>query len=653
MLETLNKTLRYGSEDHKTILEALKARKKMSADRMADRHEAWTQSEESSKAYINLKEEDRLRKNNRKGGKPEYVTLEIPYSYGLLMAAHTYWSNTFLSRNPVLQYTGRHGEGSQGEQSVESIMNYQANVGNNMVPWFYWLFDTPKYGVGWIGHYWYDEKISVSNIIEVDDSAFGTGGKTKKVKRTIEVDGYKGNKCFNVRPQDAFPDPRVSVARFQEGEFFARYFETSWLDLHEGALNKRYMNIDVVKRKWKAKKDDPDRDLGSTNFDIPNIGDGDAVDLGIPYTGFVSGIEIYVHLIPKMWKLGSGERRELWVFQYIEDCLVLARPLGDLHNEFPFDAMEYEIDSHSLFKRSMLETVQPLNDAINWLVNTHFFGVRAALNNRFIYDPTKIRGADFENPEQGLLVRMKPGAYGQPINQMVQQLNTTDVTQNHIKDTKVMQEFMQQITGVNELIMGMMQQGGRQTATEVRGASGFSMSRLKTQAEFMSAMGFGPHAKRLLQTTQQHLDIERAYKLAGDLLPGSAQDVIVSPEQIAGFYDYIPVDGTMPVDRFAQASLWKDIMAQMSVIPQIAQQYDLAQIFAYTAQLAGAKNVQRFKIQLTPDEEIARKVQAGNIVPLGGQGGGGRSPGINNGDATGPAVRAAGPRQTSGVGPVS
>jgi hypothetical protein len=314
--------------------------------------------------------------------------------------------------------------------------------------------------------------------------------------------------------------------------------------------------------------------------------------------------------------------------------------------------MEYEIDSHTLFKRSMLETVQPLNDAINWLVNTHFFGVRAALNNRFIYDPTKIRGADFENPEQGLLVRMKPGAYGQPINQMVQQLQTTDVTQNHIKDTKIMQEFMQQITGVNELIMGMMQKGGRQTATEVRGASGFSMSRLKTQAEFMSAMGFGPHAKRLLQDTQQHLDIERAYKLAGDLLPGSAQDIIVSPEEIAGFYDYIPVDGTMPVDRFAQASLWKDIMAQMNLIPQVAQQYDLAQIFAYTAQLAGAKNILRFKIQLTPDDEIARKVQAGNIVPLGGNNGG-RTPGVNNGDATGPAVRAAGPRQASGVGPVS
>lgn len=648
MLNALNKILRYGTKEHDDVLKALVARKKMSQDRMKDRHGAWTEAEEKSKAYISLSEKDRVRSNNKKEGKPEYVTLEIPYSYGLLMAAHTYWSSIFLSRSPVLQYTSVHGAGPGADQGVEAIMNYQATVGGMMVPWYFWLFDTPKYGVGWVGHYWDDEIIQVANIIENEEMGlFGPTGKKTKVKRTIEVPGYKGNRVYNIRPQDALPDPRVTTANFQKGEFFARLFEMAWLDLHEGALTHRYMNIDIVK-KLGDNKDSFDRERGSLNFPIPDIRDGDQADLGIPHTGFMPGFEIYVHLIPKHWKLGSSERRELWVFNVIDERIItLARPLGDLHNEFPVDVMEYEVDTHSLFKRSMVETVQPLNDAINWLVNTHFFGVRAALNNRFVYDPTKIYGSDLENPENGLLLRMKPGAYGQPISNMIQQLQAVDVTQNHIRDMEVMKTFMQQITGVNDLIMGMMQQGGRQTATEVRGASGFSMSRLKTQAEFMSAMGFGPHSRRLLQTTQQHLDIERTYKLAGDLLPGGPNEILVSPEQIAGFYNYVAVDGTLPVDRFAQASLWKDIMTQISTMPAVMQKYDLAQIFAYTAQLAGAKNLQRFQIQLVPDQQLMARAQAGNVVPIGGPSG--SRP--YTGDVTGAATRGAGPTQSSGMGP--
>lgn len=622
MSESLNKTFRYGSKEHGDIKTALCSRKKFSADKMSDRHGIWTKNEEDAKAYIKLKDADKLRKAEGQNGNPQYVTLQVPYSYGLLMAAHTYWTSVFLARSPVLQYSVRHGvtQGG-GEQGIEALMDYQVNVGKMIVPWTHWLMDTPKYGIGWVGHYWENETIRTSKIIE-EETQFGafTTGKTKKVKRTVEIPGYQGNKVYNIRPQDAFPDPRVSLSDFQKGEFFARYVEISWLDLHEGALSKRYMNIDVLKKKCPGGKyADPDRDMGSSNFEIPDSNEFDTDTLGIPHTGIVECFEIYVHLIPKLWKIGKSDKRELWVFVVAHnDIIIQARPLGALHNEFPVDNMEYEVDAHTMFKRSMLETVEPLNDALTWMMNSHFFAVRKALNNQFIYDPMKIRGSDMTDPEQGLMIRLKPDAYGTPINQAFQQLQVTDVTKTHMSDMKVLMEMMQRVTGVNDIIMGMMSNGGRQTATEVRGASGGSANRLKSQAEYMSAQGFAPHSQRLLQNTQQHLDIERRYRIAGDLLPGGVQDMLVGPEQIAGFYDFVSVDGSLPVDKFAQANLWREIMAQMAQIEPIAQQYDIGKIFAYTAQLAGAKNVQRFKIQLQPDEQINRDLAAGNIIPIGG-----------------------------------
>jgi hypothetical protein len=91
----------------------------------------------------------------------------------------------------------------------------------------------------------------------------------------------------------------------------------------------------------------------------------------------------------------------------------------------------------------------------------------------------------------------------------------------------------------------------------------------------------------------------------------------VSPADIAGFYDFVPVDGTLPVDRMAQANLWKELMGNIRMMPpEIAMGYDWSRIFAWVAQLGGLKNITQFKIQLTPQEQLLRMAQQGNVVPM-------------------------------------
>ena len=346
----------------------------------------------------------------------------------------------------------------------------------------------------------------------------------------------------------------------------------------------------------------------------------------------------------------------------ISGIIIRAQPLGELHDRFPFNVLETEIDGYALFKRSMMEIAEPLNEVVSWLINTHFFGVRSALNNMFVADPSRIRTKDIRDPDQGLLIRMRPEAYGQPIGNFIQQFKVTDVTQTHLRDTEIIARLMQQTLGVNEQLMGMLQGSGRKTATEVRGGVGFSMNRLKTQAEYMSALGFAPQSQMLVQSTQQHLDIERYYKLTGDLAPSTQQGIMVSPENITGFFDYIPVDGTMPVDKLALANLWKELMMGVSASPELMQQYDIGKIFAYTAQLSGAKNISRFKVQLTPDEQIARQRAAGNLIPAGEAANArgnvssesfGTSGGVEPGQLEDQAARVNEPKQLTGVGPLS
>ena len=64
----------------------------------------------------------------------------------------------------------------------------------------------------------------------------------------------------------------------------------------------------------------------------------------------------------------------------------------------------------------------------------------------------------------------------------------------------------------------------------------------------------------------------------------------VSPEDIQGFFDLVPVDGTLPIDRMAQANLWKDIMGTLRMMPpQVAMSYDWGRIFAWVAQISGVE----------------------------------------------------------------
>jgi hypothetical protein len=140
---------------------------------------------------------------------------------------------------------------------------------------------------------------------------------------------------------------------------------------------------------------------------------------------------------------------------------------------------------------------------------------------------------------------------------------------------------------------------------------------LKSNSEYFSMMGWAPLGSMLVQNSQQYMDAEVKLRVVGDLIEMAGPKFIeVSPENIAGFFDFVPVDGTLPADRFAQASLWTQLFAQMQRMPEIAAQYDVAKIFGWVAQLAGLKNIQQFKLQVQPDNVIGEAAARGDIVPI-------------------------------------
>lgn len=212
---------------------------------------------------------------------------------------------------------------------------------------------------------------------------------------------------------------------------------------------------------------------------------------------------------------------------------------------------------------------------------------------------------------------------------MFYQVPISDITRSNFQDIDMMLSVGERTLGVNDQIMGAMQSGGRKTATEVRTATGFGVNRQKTITEYLSATAFSPHSQRLVQTAQQYYTGEKKLRIVGSLAQEAGAGFLdVNPESISGFYDFIPVDGTLPVDRFAQVNMWTQIIQGMARTPQVFMQYDIGKIFAWIATLAGVKNLNQFKLQpqIADPAMLAAEAAKGNVVPIRPGGGGGGNP---------------------------
>lgn len=610
---------------HKRVLDAVRDRIRASKSAYSSRHEKWQKAEERALAYLPEREVDALRRVKREQGSPQYTTIQIPYSYAMLMTSHTYWTTVFMARTPVQQFSGRHGESEQNTQALEAIIDYQVQVGEMLVPWYVWLYDVGKYGVGVMGTYWDTEFTTVSEIVEKEEMFLGiikTGNK-KKVKQSRRVMGYQGNRNYNVRPFDFFPDPRVSLANFQKGEFCAVYTRLGWNTILKRKALGYYTNIERL-RGAASGAPDGDRVPGSGQLQLPNSYDfyfntSEKSDQNKTLqNAMVEAYECCIELVPSDWGLGKNTLPEKWVFTVDTKytTVIGAMPLGMNHDKFPWNVIVLEPDGYVIAPRGMSEILEPVQNTLDWLLNSHFYNVRKILNGQFLVDPSRVVISDMLDPQPGGIIRAKEAAYNTDMREAISQLQVQDVTQTHIRDMQVMQMIGDQALGVNDSIRGALT-GGRKTATEIRSANTFGISRLKTSAELFSAQGWGPQAQMLVQNTQQFYDGEKMFKIAGDLMQQTnAQFTQVTPDSILGFYDFVPVDGTLPIDRFAQANLWREMFIGLRQMPEIMQQYDMGKLFAWIAQLAGLKNINQFKIQVVPDQVAAQQAQAGNVVPL-------------------------------------
>jgi hypothetical protein len=277
---------------------------------------------------------------------------------------------------------------------------------------------------------------------------------------------------------------------------------------------------------------------------------------------------------------------------------------------------------------ALSDYIAPIQDIVSWFVASHIYNVRTALNNMWVYDPSKIEGQDLKNPQPGKMIRIKPAGVGADVRTLIQQLPVQDVTRSHMGDLQAFLRIGDQISAINDNMRGVVREGGRKTATEVRVSGESAASRLATQASLYSAQSISKLATQMCINIQQFQEDDMYLRILGE-----EEFDRIGPADLMGDFIFPIHDGTLPLDRVAAFDIWKEILMGLAQDQELRQSHSFPKLFEWVAEQGGAVNISSFRTpnfaqivaqggiqpQVMPDEQVEQQAQAGNLVPMGMQ----------------------------------
>lgn len=655
------------TEFHERVLTWSKRRLEHSARANTQRGPAFDQAEELYRSFRDPDEtDDEVASQPMTLGTRKIV---VPMTYATIQSMLAWQIGFFTDRKPLIPVEGN-GPRDVKKAIVHELLfehQYDQMLPRGVLCWLQWFLDAYRYGIGVVMNAWTLREF-LGFVRRAAPLMFGSEiiGWDDEVGEE-ELVGYEGNQIVNINPRDWYRDPRVPVGRFQEGEFCGYMTRQPRSHCRVKEREGLYAGVRFVEN---------DRDdsrglglwLGGSESRLgPSLGvENDDVHGWIDEDGkpFLRLHHLYALLPDKILRLAryrnpSGLPR-VWVVTLGNLSRVLRVEPANLPSRkpFPMSVIEPNFDLHSPMNPGIVETVAPLNHHLSWLVNSRVANVRRSMNFEIIYDPSLIEQEDIENPKASGLIRLKPDAYNSDVdlNKAVRPFPVADVTAGHMADMRVWADLIEQVSGANRMIQGLSNTG-RRAATEVQASLSLASGRMKLLALIMALQGVTELCEFQLANTQTFLGERLQLRVPEHYRAILGQDFIqVTPDMLSGSFRIPLLEQGIPTDKTFHANVLREVlgMGMQSQVVQatLARQINYSEIFFDLMRLIGKKNLRDYvydpqqqmamamqqqhmmqmvpgAIQVRPDEEVAREVERGNLVPDAGAGAeqGGEAPG--------------------------
>ena len=578
------------------------------------------------------------------------VNIVIPMTFASLETFLTYFHSAFI-QDPIHRYKG-HGQNRVGAMLMERIIAKQGQWFKEPLKLDTMWRDGLTYGIGAAHVSWSKQRVRHTITTEVDEllheALKGTPHKSAIgdiIRHMEEVVAYEGNELSSIDPYRLFLDPRVSPNDYQKAAFIGWVDDADLFSLMQREMNDEdgIFNMKAVAAMSAGNctysryyNDESGRNTRQQN----DTNDFDRDGYSSPP---VHLIHMYMKLVPKHCNLGDSEYPEVWEFTVAGDSVIIQANRLDLdHGMYPIVMCAPNTDGHSALPVSYLATTYGLQQTIDQMIRLNIEEMRTCINNKLIYDPSRIEEEDLLDTRNGGLIRIKRGSYnGESIDSYCKQLAVTPVTAGNIPAAGVMIDLLRQANGTTDITMGNL--GGmpeRPTATGIDAAKSGALSRLQKIAQTIGRQCMDDLAWQYAYNTIQFMSQatyvemgmgrqEALLRRAYGFVPGEMGEVEVGPFDLQPYFDIEPADGSLPNNENAQA--WTTIMQTMLGVEgagqELAARSDIFKMFTHWARIMGARDIHefvndgggQFNPQVMPDQQggqLQQQVQAGNLVPM-------------------------------------
>ena len=328
------------SKFHAQMLEDCKALVKRSRDVMQKHYGKWDLADQVFRG-IRPKDSEDIKARERK--EPEKMVVPISYSQIQTFVAFCY--SLFTQREKMFEIVGFESTDEKPAKVGEALLarDLRHNKFEALLQQF--LLDIARFGLGIFKVCWTTDKQIVREVSTTPPmSVFGiklTNGR--QIEQEVEKVKYQGNKIVHVSPYRFFPDPRLPLVRFQEGEFCGSEDLYSMATLKQWESEGKIAGMKYVKSFDRSEYEK----IGGYRFDY------DAENIGVMAPGSTmigSGqikktvviTEIQRVIVPADYEvdgkpLGTEQRPtkyNIWMANY--NRIVKCEPLGYVHDDFTY-----------------------------------------------------------------------------------------------------------------------------------------------------------------------------------------------------------------------------------------------------------------------------------------------------------------------------
>ena len=590
----------------------------------------------------------------RARGEPE--KLIIPLTYSQVETFVSFGYSTYNQRDTYYSVIPSGVEDEKPAKVAEALLERDLNYCKYKATKLRQrLTDIARFGLGITKIGWVDEKVPVVTQQPDAEEQAGEYGDlpdapAPKMKTQVDyVTKFQGNKITSVSPYRWFPDVRLPITRWSEGEFAADEQEESRGHMEELEKDGLVAGLEHVSEL-------PDTGFENRRMTFMTKGSAQNPTAVSESKRYYLLTEVQIKLNPSTTMVDKNtplmkecDCEQVYIVWLLNDNrIVRISEAGYNHEELGYAVAQFFDDQNRFVNLSLCEVLSALQDTATWFLNSRITSVRKSIFNQIVADPSGIEIDDII--ARSPVIRLKSGRGGSGVDTWIKQLAVTDTTQGHLQDVAALSGFAKEASGINENLLGQFSPG-RRSAKEASNVANYAASRLMLILACIWESSEAPQGKQMISNARQGLTEEtlvRVYGqqnmaedpgLAAALVPSLAPEPLAQPgqpsgiyqmqavtkEALIGSYDFDFFNGTLPSTRQAQANVLIEFLQTAMKDPKMLVALGLdPQPMVYEAlELLGIRNVQRFK--LTPQrlqQYLAMAGLAGNPGGVGVAGGG-------------------------------